>query len=103
MDVNQGHKKTADITHSVVLALEAGTDLSCSIWTPGFNTLSNAVRQKLLSEELVTQAAERLYTARFQLGLFDPQADGARVRADDQLCLSGERCEHRRGVAHGVV
>jgi beta-glucosidase len=73
MDVNQGHKKTPDITHSAALALEAGTDLSCSIWTPGFNTLADAVRQKLVSEELVTQAAERLYTARFQLGLFDPQ------------------------------
>jgi beta-glucosidase len=73
VDVNQGHKKTPDITHSAALALEAGTDLSCSIWTPGFNTLANAVRQKLVSEDLVTQAAERLYTARFQLGLFDPQ------------------------------
>ena len=71
-DVNQGHKKTADVTHSAALALEAGTDLSCSIWTPGFNTLADAVRQKLVSEDLVTQAAERLYTARFQLGLFDP-------------------------------
>ena len=73
MDVNQGHKKTADITHSAALALEAGADLSCSIWAPGFNTLADAVRRKLVSEELVTQAAERLYTARFQLGLFDPQ------------------------------
>jgi beta-glucosidase len=73
VDVNLGHKKTADITHSAALALEAGTDLSCSIWTPGFNTLANAVRQKLVSEDLLTQAAERLYTARFQLGLFDPQ------------------------------
>jgi len=73
VDVNQGHKKTADITHSAALALQAGTDLSCSIWTPGFNTLADAVRQGLVSEELVTQAAERLYTARFQLGLFDPQ------------------------------
>ena len=73
MDVNQGHKKTADITHSAALALEAGADLSCSIWAPGFNTLADAVRQKLVSEELVTQAAERLYTVRFQLGLFDPQ------------------------------
>src|SRR5208282_856050 len=72
-DVNQGHKKTPDITHSAALALQAGTDLSCSIWTPGFNTLANAVRQKLVSEDLVTQAAERLYTARMQLGLFDPQ------------------------------
>jgi beta-glucosidase len=73
VDVNQGHKKTADITHSAALALQAGTDLSCSIWTPGFNTLADAVRQGLVSEELVTQAAELLYTARFQLGLFDPQ------------------------------
>jgi beta-glucosidase len=73
VDVNQGHKKTADITHSAALSLQAGTDLSCSIWTPGFNTLADAVHQGLVPEDLVTQAAERLYTARFQLGLFDPQ------------------------------
>ncbi len=73
VDVNQGHKKTPDITHSAALSLQAGTDLSCSIWTPGFNKLADAVRQGLVSEDLVTQAAERLYTARFQLGLFDPQ------------------------------
>jgi beta-glucosidase len=73
VDVNQGHKKTPDITHSAALALEAGTDLSCSIWTPGFNTLADAVDQGLVTEDLVTQAAERLYTARFKLGLFDPQ------------------------------
>jgi beta-glucosidase len=73
VDVYQGHKKTTDITHAAALSLEAGTDLSCSIWTPGFNTLADAVHQGLVSEALVTQAAERLYTARFQLGLFDPQ------------------------------
>ena len=73
VDVNQGHKKTPDITHSSALSLQAGTDLSCSIWTPGFNKLADAVRQGLVSEDLVTQAAERLYKARFQLGLFDPQ------------------------------
>ena len=72
VDVNQGHKKTPDILHSTALALEAGTDLSCSIWTPGFNTAADAVRQKLISEDVVTQAAERLYTARFKLGMFDP-------------------------------
>ena len=72
VDVNQGHKKTPDIEHSAALSLQAGTDLSCSIWTPGFNTLADAVRKGLVSEDLVTQAAERLYTARFQLGMFDP-------------------------------
>ena len=73
VDVYQGHKKTNDIEHAAALSLEAGTDLSCSIWTPGFNTLAKAVRDGLVSEDLVTKAAERLYTARFQLGLFDPQ------------------------------
>ena len=85
VDVNQGHKKTPDIMHSAVLSLEAGTDLSCSMWTPGFNTLAEAVRQGLVKEELVTQAAERLYTARFKLGLLDPQGaslDSLRFTAD---------------------
>ena len=73
VDVNQGHKKTPDILHSAALSLQAGTDLSCSMWTPGFNTLADAVHQGLVPEDLVTKAAERLYTARFQLGLFDPE------------------------------
>ncbi len=73
VDVFQGHKKTADIEHAAALSLQAGTDLSCSIWTPGFNSLTAAVHQGLVSEDLVTQAAERLYTSRFQLGLFDPR------------------------------
>ena len=73
VDVYQGHKKTGDITHAASLSLQAGTDLSCSIWTPGFNSLAAAVHQGLVSEDLVTQATERLYTARMQLGLFDPQ------------------------------
>jgi len=72
VDVNKGHKKTDDIVHAAALSLEEGTDLSCSIWTPGFNTLGEAVRKGLTSEALVTQAAERLFTARFALGLFDP-------------------------------
>jgi beta-glucosidase len=73
MDVTNGHHNAPDIMHAAAVSLEAGTDLSCSIWAPGFNTLADAVRQKVVSEDLVTRAAERLYTARFRLGLFDPQ------------------------------
>jgi beta-glucosidase len=73
VDVNAGHKKTPDVMHSAALSIQAGTDLSCSMWTPGFNTLADAVKQGLVTEDLITQAAERLYTARFKLGLFDPQ------------------------------
>jgi beta-glucosidase len=77
VDVYNGHKKVADIEHAAALSLEAGTDLSCSIWAPGFNSLADAVKHGLVSENLVTQAAERLYTARFKLGLFDPQSSNS--------------------------
>lgn len=72
MDVTNGHHDAPDITHAAAISLKAGTDLSCSIWAPGFNTLGKAVQGGLVSEELVNQAAERLFTARMQLGLFDP-------------------------------
>ena len=95
VDVNQGHKKTADVTHSAALSIQAGTDLSCSIWTPGFNTLTDAVHQGLVSEDLITEAAERLYTARFQLGLFDPQ--GSNVL--DRIPISEDASPRHRRIA----
>ncbi len=73
VDVYNGHHNAPDILHAAAVSIEAGTDLSCSIWAPGFNTLAEAVKQKVVSEDLLTRSAERLYTARFQLGLFDPQ------------------------------
>ena len=73
VDVYNGHKKASDIEGASAMSLQAGTDLSCSIWSAGFNSLANAVRRGLATEAEVTSAAERLYTARFQLGLFDPQ------------------------------
>jgi beta-glucosidase len=72
MDVTHGHHNAPDILHAAAISIAAGTDLSCSIWAPGFNTLADAVRQGVVSEDLLTRSAERLYTARFQLGFFDP-------------------------------
>ncbi len=72
VDVTEGHHNAPDVLHASALALEAGTDLSCSIWSPGFNTLAEAVRKGVVPEALVTQAAERLFTARAELGLLDP-------------------------------
>ncbi len=72
VDVTHGHHDAPDIEHAAAISLKAGTDLSCSIWAPGFNTLGQAVKQGLASEEDVTRAAERLFTARMELGMFDP-------------------------------
>jgi beta-glucosidase len=95
MDVTNGHHNAPDITHAAAISLEAGTDLSCSIWAPGFDTLADAVKQKLVSEDLVTQAAERLYTARFKLGLFDPQGSNPL----DTLPFSANDSAANRAVA----
>ncbi|WP_263382359.1 glycoside hydrolase family 3 C-terminal domain-containing protein [Granulicella arctica] len=71
MDVTNGHHNAPDIMHAAAISIKAGTDLSCSIWAPGFNTLGDAVKQGVVSEDLLTRSAERLYTARFELGMFD--------------------------------
>jgi beta-glucosidase len=104
VDVNQGHKKTPDIMHSAAMSLQAGTDLSCSMWTPGFNTLADAVRQGLVTEDLVTQAAERLYEGRFKLGLFDPQGssplDNIRFSSD---VANRDRAEALKAAEESIV
>ncbi len=71
-NVAEGHHNAPDILHASALSITAGTDLSCSVWAPGFNTLADGVRQGIVSEKLLTTSAERLYTARMQLGFFDP-------------------------------
>ena len=103
VDVNQGHKKTADIEHSAALALQAGTDLSCSIWTPGFNTLAKAVKDGLVSEDLVTQAAERLYTGRFQLGLFDPPGSSLDRIPFSAVATESNRLISRKAAEESIV
>jgi len=95
VDVYSGHRNAPDITHASALALQAGTDLSCSIWAAGFNTLGNAVRQKLVTEDLVTQAAERLFTARIKLGLFDPVG----TNAGDKIPFSAIDSDENRAKA----
>ena len=95
VDVTNGHHNAPDILHASALSIAAGTDLSCSIWSPGFNTLADAVRQGVVSEKLVTGAAERLYTARFELGFFDPPGDSAR----DRIPFSSVASERNRKIA----
>ena len=71
VDVTNGHHNAPDIEHAAAISIKAGTDLSCSIWAQGFNTLGKAVKDGLVTEDLLTRSVERLYTARYQLGLFD--------------------------------
>ncbi|HEV2273963.1 MAG TPA: glycoside hydrolase family 3 C-terminal domain-containing protein [Acidobacteriaceae bacterium] len=68
-DIWQGHKYAPDEEHAAAAALRAGTDTSCG---GEFNALRKAVDDKLVTEGEIDTAVKRLFTARFELGMFDP-------------------------------
>src|SRR5947209_6752898 len=104
VDVAKGHHNAPDVMHAAAISLQTGTDLSCSIWTPGFNTLTDAVHQHLASEEEVTRAAERLYTARFELGMFDAPGTNPNDRIPPSAIASDEhRATALRAAEESIV
>lgn len=67
-DFHTRHMVTDTAEESAAMALKAGCDVNCG------NTylhILKAYEQGLVTEEDITQAAERLFTTRFLLGLFD--------------------------------
>ncbi|MDE6926854.1 MAG: glycoside hydrolase family 3 C-terminal domain-containing protein [Acetatifactor sp.] len=67
-DFHTRHMVTDTAEESAAMALKAGCDVNCG------NTylhLMKAYEQGLITEEDITRAAERLFTTRFLLGLFD--------------------------------
>ena len=71
-DIWKGHKFAPDEEHAAAVALRAGTDTTCG---PEFAALSQALKDKLVSESEIDTAVKRLFTARFRLGMFDPPQD----------------------------
>jgi len=66
-DFDQHHKVTKDGIESAALAVNEGCDLNCG---NAYQWLKAAVAEGLLTEETITRAVERLFTARFALGQF---------------------------------
>lgn len=67
-DFHENHMVTQTPEESAAMALKAGCDVNCG------NTylhMLSAYNKGLVTEEEITQAAERLFTTRFLLGLFD--------------------------------
>ncbi|HET7348694.1 MAG TPA: glycoside hydrolase family 3 N-terminal domain-containing protein, partial [Acidobacteriaceae bacterium] len=72
-DVNTGHHYAPDMAHAAAVSVKAGTDLECGYGQgQAFPALVDAVHQGLISEDEINTALRRLYTARFELGMFDP-------------------------------
>jgi beta-glucosidase len=68
-DIHEHHKLTASFAESAALAVKAGCDLNCGCT---YEHIPDAVRQGLIGEADLDVCLRRLFTARMQLGLFDP-------------------------------
>ena len=67
-DINSHHHVTANEAESAALAVKNGCHLNCG---SAYKWLVTAAAMDLVSEEDITEAVERLFTARFRLGMFD--------------------------------
>jgi beta-glucosidase len=68
-DIYEHHRVVETAEEAAALAVQSGCDLNCGSVYPA---LLDAVAQGLISEDAIDRAVERLFAARFRLGMFDP-------------------------------
>ena len=67
-DINRGHHITDTEAESAALAVNNGCQLNCG---DAYLALYEAYEMDLIDEETITKAVEKLFEARFRLGMFD--------------------------------
>ena len=68
-DIYKHHRVVGTVEEAAALAVRAGCDLNCG---EAYGALLIAERKELIDEAEIDRAVERLFTARFRLGMFDP-------------------------------
>jgi beta-glucosidase len=68
-DIHQNHKYTPTLGGAAVAAVKAGTDLTCG---SEYLSLVDEVKAGRMAQAELDRALERLFVARFRLGMFDP-------------------------------
>lgn len=71
-DFHTGHKVTTCEAESAALALNNGCHLNCG---EAYLSLYEAYEMDLITEEAITEAVEKLFEARFRLGMFDDDCE----------------------------
>jgi beta-glucosidase len=101
-DIHQHHKVTGSEAESAALAVRNGCDLNCG---STYLALVEAVRTGLLAEADLDTSLRRLFTARFQLGLFDPPeaVPYARIPAAVVGCEQHRKLARRMACASLVL
>ncbi len=98
-DINNHHKVTANEAESAALAVNNGCQLNCG---SAYKWLKTAVALGLIDEDTVTAAVERLFTARFRLGMFDTDCEYDAIPYDVVECET-HRTLNRRMAQESLV
>jgi beta-glucosidase len=90
-DIYAGHHYAKSLAEASALAIKAGTDLECG---RTYSTLVEAAQKGYITEGEINRSVERLFAARFRLGMFDPP---------DRVPFSNIRMDQVASEAHGKV
>ncbi len=69
-DIYEGHGLAQTAEEASAMAIKAGMNLNCG---SSFESLNDAVKNGLLTENDIDKAVAQLYKTRFRLGFFDPE------------------------------
>lgn len=98
-DINDNHKVTSNYAESAALAVNNGCHLNCG---DAYKWLKTAAASNLISEETITEAVERLFEARFRLGMFDDDCEYDNIPYEVVDCEK-HREINRRMAAESMV
>ena len=88
-DIHLNHKLTATPQESAALAVNNGCHLNCG---EAFLSLYDAYELDLVTEETITECCEKLFEARFRLGMFDTDCEY------DNISYDVVECEKHRNI-----
>lgn len=88
-DIHEHHKFTVDAAESAALAVNSGCHLNCG---KAYHWLIEAYERDLVDEETITAAVEKLFEARFRLGMFDKDCEY------DKISPEVIECERHRAL-----
>jgi beta-glucosidase len=91
-DIYRNHKYTPTLGGAAVAAVKAGTDLTCGT---EYRTLVDEVKADRITEAEIDRSLERLFVARFRLGMFDP---GERVPYSRITIAENDSSAHRHAA-----
>ena len=95
-DIHKNHKVTETPEESAALAVKNGCELNCG---GIYAALLGAVDQGLITEAEVDVALMRLFSARFELGMFDPEESNPYAQISPEIVNGPVHREVARRVA----